>query len=220
MHTFYMNSEPVLLTILMENRLIRGVVYRDGGFYSIYQAYENGWLTKENIRSIAARHKEISMTVKKVPVPVFEGCEGVETLSPELQAEVEAAWWEKEGCELSWTEDSFSLRYYGEYDGAVAIFFAGMVDDMTREIKIEDMVYQYKGTLYIYKDHEFYDIQSAFDAGMLTGEAVQTIMEYYTLCTYRKWFDQFDLREEVESAWRKKHWTRIKWYSDGGNMMY
>lgn len=194
--------------------------YRDGEFCSTYSAYKNGWISLEDIRSVSAYHKEISATVKNATVPVYERCEGVTALSPELQAEVEAAWWEKEGCELSWTEDSFGVRYYGEYDGAVAIFFAGMIDDFTRELKVGDIVYQYIGTLYIYKDHEIYDIQSACDAGILTEEDVQTIMKYYTLCTYMKWFEQFDLKEEVESAWRKKHWSKIKWYGDGGNVMY
>ena len=94
-------------------------------------------------------------------------------LSAEVQAEMEAAWLEREGRELPWNGET---GYYGTYNGAVVyISFGHATMVVEKEVAGETFVWPRSFVIYAYKDGEFYDLETAYEKGVLTKKNIKSI---------------------------------------------
>ena len=74
-------------------------------------------------------------------------------------------------------------RYYGSYDGAVAVMLRGSAWDYLEIEYVETVAgitirCDYGNSVRIWKDGSFYTIQEAYDQGILTAEQVAEIANY------------------------------------------
>lgn len=96
-----------------------------GKFYSLEEAYESEWLTKEDLMSIAyylnngRQGNEEIMSEDYAPIPKTP-----ETLSEEVTAAIKQEFWDANFNELNSngvTVDDIGFAYYGSYGKCVAV---------------------------------------------------------------------------------------------------
>lgn len=105
------------------------------------------------------------------------GCENKESagLSAEVKAEMEAAWLKQNGRELPWNGED---GYYGTYNGAVVYIDGGQLTVITKiEVAGEEFSWPSSFTIYAYKDGWFYDLETAYEKGILTEKNIKSIAE-------------------------------------------
>ena len=115
----------------------------EAGFYSLTEAYENGWLTKADVKQISD----------------YRG--GAQT-SPELDSSVEKRIRDFAAKKYSHGEniipaESFTIRYYGEYNGSYAVYITSDCYDFPTVITVEEVAgikfsYPDSNTMKIYKE--------------------------------------------------------------------
>lgn len=94
-------------------------------------------------------------------------------LSAEVKAEMEAAWLKQNGRELPWNGED---GYYGVYNGAVVYLESGPLTAVTeKEVAGETFVWPRSFVIYVYKDGEFYDLETAYENGLLTKKNIKSI---------------------------------------------
>ena len=113
------------------------------GFYSLTEAYENGWMTKADVKQIAD----------------YRGCA---QSCPELDASAEKRIREFASKEYSHGEDvipaeSFNIQFYGEYNGSYAVYITSDRYDFPTVITVEEVAgitfsYPDSNTIKIYKE--------------------------------------------------------------------
>ena len=105
------------------------------------------------------------------------GCENKESagLSAEVKAEMEAAWLKQNGRELPWNGED---GYLGTYNGAVVYIDGGQLTVITKiEVAGEEFSWPSSFTIYAYKDGWFYDLETAYEKGILTEKNIKSIAE-------------------------------------------
>ena len=105
-----------------------------GAFYTLQEAYDNGWLTQEDLRSIAYYHHDGKKIVfddsnfcyewldeeeSYIPIPKIPECLDTETEKQIKQTHVNEL--HKAGEKRAETKGVFISRYYGTYNGYIAI---------------------------------------------------------------------------------------------------
>ncbi len=117
---------------------------------------------------------------------VYEGAQGIPEISPELQKEVEDAWWEAKNFELPWTSERSKYKYFGNYDEIVVIYnyasgMLGILFDNTIDgVPIGTGPYVFL----TYRDAEILTLEDAYERGWLERDDLWTIRDYtnwYTL---------------------------------------
>ena len=78
--------------------------YIEGAFYSLQEAYDNGWITEENLQSIADLYHN-KQTAPEIDISEAVSHSIRKTFADECKAPVEEV----------------SYRYYGEYNGCFAV---------------------------------------------------------------------------------------------------
>ena len=90
-----------------------------------------------------------------------------------VKAEMEAAWLEQNGRELPWNGED---GYYGTYNGAVVYINGGQLTMITKiEVAGEEFSWPNSFVIYAYKDGEFYDLETAYEKGILTKWNIKSI---------------------------------------------
>ena len=98
------------------------VVEKKGTFYTLQEAYDNGWLNQEQLLSIAYYHQgtegnEELMGENYTPIPKTP-----DMLSEELELEIKQKYYEQESCEeRSISMDKVKSIYYGVYNDCVCV---------------------------------------------------------------------------------------------------
>ena len=93
-----------------------------GGFYTLDEAYGNGWLTQDDLKNIAfyyhTRYGETEHTDKTfVPTPKMP-----ETLNEDMQNKIKRTYLDEVAMVPDGTFENIEIyQYYGTYNGCVAI---------------------------------------------------------------------------------------------------
>ena len=91
-----------------------------GEFYTLQQAYDNGWLSKGDLRNIAYHKTGDGQRKGFTPTP-----KAPETLSAETELAIKedrANRLREQGTENAVADGVYITNYFGSYDGLVAIF--------------------------------------------------------------------------------------------------
>lgn len=101
-------------------------------------------------------------------------------LSAEVQAEMEAAWLKQNGRELPWNGEN---GYYGTYDSAVVYLDVGLLPAVTEKVIAgESFVWPRTFEIRVYKDGEFYKLETAYEKGILTKKDIKSIAKRHDEC--------------------------------------
>lgn len=92
-------------------------VWEDGKFYSMEDAYAQGLLTKEQVATVADRHKN-GTDIKMDGIS-----EGIHTPDDELLEQIKSEYIEQQLASNKHFREEFVTAYYGIYSGAVAVYF-------------------------------------------------------------------------------------------------
>ena len=105
----------VLVAFILGIVMIFGVVGCNtvkGTFYTLQEAYDNGWLTQENLQTIANYHHDNSISYP-------------ESLSDNIAKSIKRSWAKKlkdDNPETDITEEKVNIvNYYGTYNECVAV---------------------------------------------------------------------------------------------------
>lgn len=125
-------------------------------FYSLEEAYENGLISKDDLRSIAYHYNSADAETDFVPIP-----KSPESLSEETVNKIKRAYYDKVGGENlgATVDDVYIGGYYGTYAGCVVVMLGG--DCMSGfggdpiyypEYMIDDIVFYWYTPLKVWKE--------------------------------------------------------------------
>ena len=133
-------------------------------------------------------------------IMVFTACVGCGNkasaeLTDKLRSEIVEKWREKTGLEAQWDGKS---GYYGTYNGIVVFNNNGidygvgvMYLDAITKITVGGMDFSWPNafTIYAYKDGQFYNLETAYENGLLTKKNIERIAEHHEeyLYTVTNW---------------------------------
>lgn len=131
----------VLILVVSASMLLVGCVQDRGDFYSLQEAYNNGWLTKEDLQTIANHHTNPEQGPK-----LSEKTERAikETRAYDLRYGVETGGNIKEPSAT--VKDVIVTGYYGEYNGLFAVMITDAytyTNDAIRDIDIAGVTFHY-----------------------------------------------------------------------------
>ena len=96
--------------------------YIEGAFYSLQEAYDNGWITEENLQSIADLYHN-KQTASEIDIS--------EAVSYSIRKTYAEQW--KTPLDI---EDVF-YEYYGEYNGCFAVYVSAKDMAVSGDVEIE-----------------------------------------------------------------------------------
>ena len=121
-----------------------------------------------------------------VAVLVFVSCSFPWDLSREKKREIRDAWLEKTGEDIAWYHKNFNvptgMRYYGTYSGYTVFFKSGSTTDRDNtDLTVAGQEFKYGSpfTIWAYKDGEFYDLEYAYNNGLLSRGQIRAIAKYH-----------------------------------------
>ncbi len=146
--------------------------YIEGAFYSLQEAYDNGWITEENLQSIADLYHN-KQTAPEIDISEAVSYSIRKTFADEWNTPIDI-------------EDVF-YEYYGEYNGcfAVDVSTKDMVVDGSMFVEtIGNVSITYNtgsSRIEIWKEAkgEFFSLQNAYDKGWISSENLQSVAELY-----------------------------------------
>lgn len=168
------------------------VICKDGEIRELSEAYEGGFVTKEDVAFAHERHlayckySEGGMEEIAPPARLKIGsyAESPIALSEELQREI--VWEYIAGAEESELESTYGVRCYGKFGEAYAVMVDGSIFMYTQAMRTE-LVAGYTFTfsdgqqMYIYKEGVFYSLLKAYELGIISEENVVSIVWNKTL---------------------------------------
>ena len=164
-------------------------VYRGGDFYHLNTAYENGWITDAELKSIwEAQNLTNGRYVEPDPPPAYDTLPAeailarVGTLSEDTILTIKTDYVSRYPSD-DYGISSLQLCYYGEFNGAIAYILDGWwgYPQAVYKEKIGGVLFSYSchRTLSIYHDGSFYSLQGAYEKGLLTTEDLRILRENY-----------------------------------------
>ncbi len=143
--------------------------YIEGAFYSLQEAYDNGWITEENLQSIADLYHN-KQTAPEIDISEAVSYSIRKTFADEWKASV----------------SDVSYKYYGEYNDCFAVKVSAKDMVVTTSIDIVtignvSITYTDGGRIKIWKEAkgEFFSLQNAYDKGWISSENLQSVAELY-----------------------------------------
>lgn len=146
--------------------------------YTLQQAYENGWLTKDDIGAVAKLHNERELTFFEL------------VLSEKVKADIQNALndWERELyakhnvniplTQLNWGDLQYGPIYYGTFGDCAAwaaIGNATVVSDFT--LAGSSFKNSTAASFYICREKKHYTLQEAYEQDLITAEDIAIIAE-------------------------------------------
>lgn len=107
--------------------------------------------------------------------------------SADKQQEISDAWIDKYGKWYILNWDVYT-RYYGTYGDSVVFFNNGdIAASVLSEIRVAESVFKHGSgfSLNVYRDGEIYNLEDAYENGILTKEQIAEIAEYHRICEER-----------------------------------
>lgn len=161
-------------TVFMYASSHKITVYRDGAFYKLPQAYEEGLLTLEDVHSVSEQCRAESSYYSSYIIP---------KLSSEKELEIRQAFFEKFKSDSRDKLENVQIEgFWGAYNGAYAVYFGCGILDVISEITVDDIVFSFPSGgayAYVYKDGEFYSFNEAYDSGLLTLDDFRAVHRLY-----------------------------------------
>ncbi len=153
------------------------IAFHDGEFCSLEDAYEQELLLENDLRSILRTHANVTSVLlsaeySRLPTPEYVHP------SKEATAEILEAYSELAGSETQ--EDDFLC--IAAFDDTYALYLTALLyHQMMQTEWVGGYVFHYGSgmTLMIYHDGAFYEMQEAFDEGLLTEEQVAQLQKVY-----------------------------------------
>ena len=133
-------------------------VWRDGEFYSLTEAYDHGYLNKDDLSQIKERDISLSAPDKKQ----------LEDIERQYQAEV--------------NDEMHIAHCFGVYNGCVLIMFeGGFWPDMGTTLEIEDFKFYFPtpNVMQAWRAGDFLPLDEAYNEGWLTHENIADIHKQY-----------------------------------------
>lgn len=156
------------------------MLHKDGTFIYLSNAYENGYLSDDDLRAIAHYDSIKPMNTPEAPPSEADRI----TLEP-LSIEAEQKLKKDYISYKDWTDEiadsAFVARYYGTYNGCeVAVMWSMelVFNEMVKEVNIGGnriMLPSGSFDLMLHKDGTFMDITAAYEEGLITDEDAETI---------------------------------------------
>ena len=149
--------------------------YHDGVFYNLSEAYEKGFITKEEVREAAERHRAIGRynalctTYEKAKNAVknLDG-ETIDSIDNALKVNGVTAEWLDLDKKTMFTASH--LRSYGDYNGCIVLLLTTQnPDDNVKTIA--DRTFESSGvgiSLWGYYEGALYDLQDAYEKGFIS----------------------------------------------------
>lgn len=124
-----------------------------GEFYSLQEAYDNGLLTKDDLKSIAYYHSGY-LEEGFIPTPLYP-----EKLSESTENKIKQTWAYEKNCEASNSEivkytslNSLSVRYNGTYNGAIAVVIVDNDNKHSLDVLYDEVIDGVKFVIHDYND--------------------------------------------------------------------
>lgn len=131
----------VLILVVSATILLVGCVKDRGDFYSLQEAYDNGWLTKEDLQTIANYHNNPTQR-PKLSAATEKAIK--ETRAYDLRYGVKTSENIKEPSATA--KDVTIIGYYGEYNDIFVVMITDVYtdcDDAVRDIDIAGITFHY-----------------------------------------------------------------------------
>ena len=153
--------------------------YKDGQFLTLENAYENQWLSQEQIASIAEHHRGL---YQKALDALEEGNHPV-YLSKEKKVELQYALLKYSGATAQWYTDNLyqQTRYYGNHEGYDIILYSITPDTMTGSIEIGGRLFLHSNNFYLlaYQDGQFTPLVELYNAGLISVDSIAEIYQIH-----------------------------------------
>lgn len=177
--------ESTLLAIGKEEFYMWGsfslYAYREGVFWELSQAYEQGFLSAQGLYNIAQEHRKLEEMLHP---------DGNGYITKYKKQDIENAWLNKMGRPLGqWYDQNRGeypdgVRHYGTYQHVDILFVNEASAPAECTIAGVTFVHESGFILYAYCDGQLYSLQAAYDANMMAEETI-----YYILAQH-EWFEQ------------------------------
>jgi hypothetical protein len=155
------------ITIICDGPVL-ALAWKDGNFYALSKAYEDGLLTKDDIKDISAVHPLNLYELERVSPPA--------PLSEDIKTKIKQDY--LDSCTKidhpdATVDDVMIYKYYGTYGRCVAVMMTDRFSVYATVIcheTIGGIVIDYSDSnrIVIWKDGSFYNLHEAFDSGLLT----------------------------------------------------
>ena len=153
--------------------------YHDGVFYPLSEAYEKGFVTKEEVALVAERHRTI-MRYNGLAVSSEKPAEfKLEMPSEELLRQIEQ--------DFSSGEDVYNVKnYYGNYNGSIPVMFLMPENGAIRSVEVAGSYIHYNGgnSIWVWKDGDFYSLDEAYELKLLTKDDIAMIAYFHNSGKY------------------------------------
>ncbi len=164
------------------------IIWKNGKFFSLEEAYNQGVLTKKEIASIAEIHKESKyINFNRYNVPEEDSDKN--KWNPEPPTEGLLVQIAKDFCEYHVEKYNFDpeihggfyvAKYYGTYNNTVPVILEGTGISYATVITTETVAgytftYPCSNTMWVWNNGSFYSLQEAYDKGLLTKEDIAEI---------------------------------------------
>ena len=183
--------------------------YKDGEFHALEDAYQNGWLTDEQIEEIYNIHwYKYQKKIHPSFYANYESLKGVQEpasyvppVDKEYLKEVESRWLEEFGYEINWMD--IERRHYdgAGFHGVISQCFVISLetDDIEQSntlftIGEYDFINPNNFVILCYREGEFYTLKEACDNGWLKNSDLEIIWESYksrVQVVYPEFYDSY-----------------------------
>lgn len=151
-------------------------VHKDDSFYTLKEAYDAGYITKEDVEDFGPKVD-----------PAFKKWEGEplldqDALAPAIVLRLRKDYLQQLHAEKPNTkeivlDEIWVEAYYGTYSGCEIVYMGAPLESITvaeRSVIVGGYIFIFEGDqkLYVHKDSHFYTIKEAYDAGYITTEDV------------------------------------------------
>lgn len=169
------------------NVWIKFDVYHDGAFYTLQEAFNNSWLTHEDLLTVRSNHRAANEKFYEDYEEEKETTKSPVVLEDAIKREIIAAFVEAhKNDKYPLSEEEISLRCFGAFDGAYVLFVdvKGLDYDTAiwKEVVADsEFMYSNGQRLTVYFDGSFYTLIEAYENGILSSENLQTAQWNYNL---------------------------------------
>ncbi len=160
----------------------RGIsVYRNGSFTSLSDAYEKGWLSKEDVRDIYHYHST-DTAIKNIytPSPIIP-------LSTEKAIKIKQDYIKRYNVDDEDEKYFIIEEYFGIYNNCIVMLIDCAHTYATMEYEIEIAGYEFVFPVIrefdVYRNGEFTSLEKAYEKGWVSKEDVRDIHYYYSTDT-------------------------------------
>ncbi|MCH5148669.1 MAG: hypothetical protein J1G05_04835 [Clostridiales bacterium] len=162
--------------------LITFDVYRKGAFYTLQEAFNNKWLTHEDLLTVRSNHKKAHELIYEYFEEQKEDEKSPIVLEKAVKQEIKAAFVEANKNEYSLCEEEISLRCYGAFDGLYVLYVdveSWMYPSVVWSEVVADVEFVYGSgqSLKVYSDGAFYSLSYAYENGFLTRDNLLTVQQ-------------------------------------------